>query len=250
MLVLTKLVRLAAVAVTAAGIAMPATPVAAAKTICVGLVVDARSLGGQVSTDCTTVADGSTGYDVLHAAGHSVGFRQDGLVCTIDNRPSNGCAATDASHYWAYFHRAPHTSTWTYSNEGPSTYRPGNGETEGWVWRAGDSAKPEAVPYSTICPQQPSATPSPHVATTTTSAAASAAPEPPRRRRHARRPAAHAATTPAPAPSRTTATIAAAPSTHDSGGSSGPPWGLLAGIATVVVLGGVAAVRWRGRVVE
>lgn len=259
MLLLTKLARMAVVALAAAGVVMPATSVAAARTICVGLVVDARTLGGPVSAGCTTVADGSTGYDVLRAAGHTVGFRQDGLVCAIDNRPADGCASTDASHYWAYFHRAPHSSSWAYSNEGPSTYTPGNGETEGWVWRDNDSAKPQSVPYSSICPQQ-SASVSPSASPRATRTAAAHTVQPPSRAaatRRAPRRSAHAGTTttsaptsaPAPAPSRSAATVAAVTSAHDNG-SSGPPWGLLVGTAAVVSLGGVASVRWRRRAVE
>jgi hypothetical protein len=259
--VLSKLGRLSIAALVVAGVALPAAPVAAAKDICVALVVDARSLDGPLSTKCTTVPDGSTGYDVLRAAGHTVGFRHDGLICTIDNRPSDGCAATDAVHFWAYFHREPHASSWSYSNEGATTYKPENGETEGWVWRDGDMAKPANVPYPTICPQTVSPSPSmsstAKASTPKASAAAATSPSPSTlaqptssRHRHRQR---RAVTSPSPAPStsavQTTRTIATANTDRDAG-SSGPPWGVIVGAVFVIGLGGAAAMRWRRRGVD
>jgi hypothetical protein len=131
-------------------------------TICVALVVDDRAFGGGVYTDCAKVPKGSTGVDVLDAAGHTVGFRSDGLICTIDGLPKGGCGAVDDSHYWAYFHRAPGATSWTYSTEGPSTYRPVNNSAEGWVYDDGSATVPDNVPQSAICTRtKPSPTPSP-----------------------------------------------------------------------------------------
>jgi hypothetical protein len=260
-----KLARIAIAAVAAAGVVTPTAPVAAATTICVGLVVDARPLGGPVSADCATVPGGSTGYDVLRAAGHTVGFRHDGLICTIDNRPADGCAATDAQHYWAYFHRKPQSSSWSYSNEGATTYQPDNGATEGWVWRNGDSATPKDVPYTTICPKTASPTPRPSSPPPSASAqpTRSAHPQPvarttkttsptaaTRRSSHQRR-SERRTTPPAvdPSPTSTAATVAAITS-KPGNGSSGPPWGLIAGAAVIAVFGGAAAGRWRHRGTE
>lgn len=258
MLVL-KLARVAIVAVAVAGVAAPSAPAAAAKTICVGVVVDARWLDGPVSADCATVADGSTGYDVLKAAGHTVGFRQDGLICTIDNRPTDGCSKTDALHYWAYFHREPTSSSWSYSNEGATTYKPDNGETEGWVWRDGDMATPKDVPYTTICPQTSSPTPRP---STTHASPATASPSPTigttapspaavhrvhrrtERKRHTPSPSTSPTATTSVSPPVTVAAV----NTKPHNGSSAPPWGLIAGVAAIGVIGGAAAwqVRRRG----
>lgn len=259
MLVL-KFARIAIAAVAVAGVVVPTLPAAATKTICVGLVVDARPLAGPVSADCTKVPDGSTGYDVLRAAGHTVGFRQDGLICTIDNRPASGCSATDDTHFWAYFHRAPKSSSWTMSNEGATTYKPANGTTEGWVWRNGGNATPDNVPYSTICPQtaspSPKPTPSPThaIASTTPTVAATTKPtaavhHPKQRSKVTHSVARKHQTTPTPTAATTSSppvTIAAAHSTA-SDGSSGPPWGLIAGASAVVVVGGAAAWRFRRR---
>src|SRR5581483_730534 len=123
--------------------------------ICVALVVDGRSLGSDVSTACAKVSKGSTGVDVLQAAGHRVTFRNDGLLCTIDGLPKSGCSDVDDSHYWAYFHRAPGSHSWVYSNEGPSTYQPANDSTDGWVYDNGKALKPDNVPYSKICKPEP-----------------------------------------------------------------------------------------------
>ncbi|MBV9486372.1 MAG: hypothetical protein JO246_09970, partial [Frankiaceae bacterium] len=142
--------------------AAQARPTASGSTICVALVVDGRNLGGGVSSACATVKKGATGVDVLRAEGHSVGFRQDGLICTIDNLPSSGCADVDDTHYWAYFHRAPGATSWTYSTEGASTYQPSNTSTEGWVYRDGGSlTPPENVPYASICKPKPTPKPAP-----------------------------------------------------------------------------------------
>lgn len=263
MFVLTKLGRLSIVMLAVAGVALPATPAPAAKTICVGLVVDARSLDGPVSTKCTTVPDGSTGYDVLRAAGHTVGFRHDGIICTIDNRPSDGCAATDAMHYWAYFHREQHSTTWSYSNEGATTYKPENGETEGWVWRDADMAKPSNVAYMTICPQTSSPTPQPSVThespTSTPTTAVTSRPSSaahPSTRPHTQQ-GRTAVVTPTVTPSApsTAASTSSPPVTiaavdSEPSGGSGAPWGLIVGAVVVVGIAGAAALRWRRRGVE
>ena len=272
MFALSVLARLATVAVAAVGVAIPATPTAAARTICVGIVVDARSLSGPVAADCTTVPAGSTGYDVLRAAGHTVGFRQDGLICTIDNRPAQGCSATDASHYWAYFHRAPHSSSWAYSNEGATTYQPANGETEGWVWRDGRDTTPQNVPYQRICPQSSSPSSPPSTAPTTAprrthpaaAATPSARPAPAlsatstataTHRAAAQPPGKPSSSPPTPAQSPaasdepSTRAVVASATSHDDG-SSGPSWGLIAGIVAIAALGGGAALRWRQRAGE
>ena len=254
-----RLGRLAIVAVAVAGVVAPLAPASATKTICVGLVVDARSLGGPASTDCANVPDGSTGYDVLRRAGHTVGFRRDGIICTIDDRPADGCSKTDALHYWAYFHREPKSSSWTYSDEGANTYKPENGETEGWVWRDGNQATPENVPYTTICPQPSSPTPRPSV----TQASPASTPSPTVRAPtpssaalpHGRHRAKHKQHSPSPSPSTspTTTTTTSPPVTiaaansEPHNGSSSAPWGLIAGVAAIAVVGGAAAWQLRRR---
>jgi hypothetical protein len=134
----------------------------AADTICVALVVDFGDLGAGVDSDCVTVPDGSSGEDVLRAR-HTLGFRpnQPGFVCTIDGWPHEGCSASNGEHYWAYFHRAPGSSAWTYSTAGASGYQPRNSSTEGWVWLTRKDQTPADVAFSSICKTTASPTPKP-----------------------------------------------------------------------------------------
>jgi hypothetical protein len=160
-------------------------------------------------------------------------------------------------HYWAYFHREPHSSSWSYSNEGATTYKPENGATEGWVWRDGNMAKPENVPDSTICPQSTSPSPRPaatHV-TPTTAPATRAASQPTtqvhrtaKQTQRRKPPAATASPTVTPtldAASSPPVKVAAVQSEPRDG--AGPPWGLIIGAVAVVGLGSAATLRWRNR---
>src|SRR5579862_7808631 len=162
-----------------AGLAPAAASSSGSKTICVGVVVDPRAIGGTVNARCATVAAGSTGVDVLEAAGHTVTFRpRDGLLCTIDGLPKSGCGAVDDTHYWAYYHRAPDGTTWMYSNEGAGTYQPANRSTEGWVYDDGTSLKPDNIPARQICAGllKPTPTPTPTPVRSTTPHPASTRP--------------------------------------------------------------------------
>jgi hypothetical protein len=166
------LVLVAALCAVAGTFGAPAARASSKPTICVALVVDGRALGSNVSTGCAKVSKGATGVAVLEAADHRIGFRDDGLICTIDGLPKTGCASVDDTHYWAYFHRAPGATSWTYSTEGASTYQPVNDSTEGWVYDNGTSLTPDNVPYSQICKSKSKAkptaspTPAPHPTTT------------------------------------------------------------------------------------
>lgn len=133
----------------------------ASAKICVALVVDAHSIRSNVSTSCAKVSKGATGVDVLRAAGHSLRFRNDSLICAIDGLPRSGCSAVDDTHYWAYFHRAAGKTSWTYSTDNESTYQPAIDSTEGWVYDDGTKLTPKNVPYTKICKPDPKPTPSP-----------------------------------------------------------------------------------------
>jgi cell division septation protein DedD len=201
------LVMTAVAVMTSAGAAMAAAPAAPSSTKqCVALVVDGRALGSDVSTSCVTVRRDATGVDVLQAAGHTVGFRNDGLLCTIDGLPKTGCTDIDDSHYWAYFHRAPGSTHWVYSSEGASTYEPESDSTEGWVYDNGKALTPENVPFAQICRCQPAPSPTPTHAVTH-----SPTPKPPTSPTHHPTPSA----TPTPTPTPTTVTPSPTPSkTH------------------------------------
>jgi hypothetical protein len=262
---------------TAARATSPSSAASSPK-ICVALVVDGRSLGSNVSTSCAKVSKGSTGVDVLQTAGHRVTFRNDGLLCTIDGLPKSGCSAVDDSHYWAYFHRAPGSSSWVYSSEGSSTYQPANDATEGWVYDDGTSLKPDNVPYSKICTPDPKPTPSPtathHRSPKPTPSATAQAPT---NRRHHSAPATSPSSSATPSlashdpPSRnrpgkerhhgnlgdttdteTVITHTPSPSAAALVGGNPPPspgnhnvLAIVIGIVVVVALGGLAALRFR-----
>jgi hypothetical protein len=140
---------------------LPAPSVGATNTICVALVVDFSPLGGSVDSGCTRVPSGATGYDVLHAGGHTFEVCSNGVIGTIDNQPKNGCTIKDNTHFWGYWHRKPGSSTWQFSNYGAAVYHPGEGSTEGWVWEDGTTKPPADVPYPAGCRTPPSPSPSP-----------------------------------------------------------------------------------------
>lgn len=164
-MLIRRLLFVIAVAFVATG-AVPASVATASGTKCVALVVDFTHLGGSVSSTCVRAADSqATGDDILRKYGHhQVTYRQDGLICAIDNRPAGGCSTIDDTHYWVYYHRAHGSSPWQYSQEGASSYVPPNASTEGWVFDNGDSTapRPSDVAYSSMCPAaSPSPTPTP-----------------------------------------------------------------------------------------
>jgi hypothetical protein len=108
------------------------------------------------------VPSGATGYDVLRAGGHTYEVCSNGVIGTIDGKPTNGCQIKDNNHFWGYWHRKPGSRTWTFSSYGAGFYHPGEGSTEGWVWEDGTTKPPADVPYPANChspPRSPSPTP-------------------------------------------------------------------------------------------
>lgn len=259
-----------------AGGAGPAT----AAGECVGVVVDARLLGGGVRTGCAS-GDPRSGLDALTRAGFGYAFvpRQPGLVCQIDGLPE--CSRTAATTYWSYWHRAPGSSRWTYSTQGAASYDPKPGSVEAWVWQDGGRIEPPDVTLRTACPQAASpaatssatrsSTPSRTSGATETSTARSSAsrgdavgePEnrPPKEPGGRTKPGAGRSTAPADPPTETASAAPAgtsAPSASSTGGRAtaarpvsrqsrgdAPLLGLLVGGGLVVLLGGAAA--WRAR---
>jgi len=261
--VLARLLASLLAALAVGAISAPAAD--AAGTKCVALVVDFTTLGGSVSSSCVTVPTNATGSDVL-VKGHKVTFDPrygNDFVCAIDGKPAGGCHGNDNTHFWAYFHRAPHSSSWQISQEGAGTYQPANTASEGWIYDNGDSSapKPSNVPYNSICANVKSPSPTPSPTTTprpSRSAATAAAPT-------------HHATATATATTRVAATatgrsstptvaavttdMATAPSTsspasavtaaasHHSGG--GFPWPLAVAAIAAIGLGAGAVVKLR-----
>jgi hypothetical protein len=259
----------ATVLLVAAGIGLTATGSRAApkasRPICVAVVVDARSIGANVSIGCAKVHQGATGIDVLQAAGHSVTFRSDGLLCTIDGLPRTGCSAVDDTHFWAYYHRAPGSTAWSYSSAGPATYTPVNDSTDGWVYDDGTKLTPENVAYSKICPPEKKSpkpapasthpTSSPHLPTTKPHPFGSPSPSPTVRPRPTRqgsplRPTPSVsplATSPATAPQHPPTRSPSSTLTSSGGGGHGGLFGAIVAAVLVAGIGGATVVVARRR---
>ncbi len=138
---------------------LPAPAGAAAKP-CIGVIVDARLLGGDVRTGCA-VGDPDSGLEALTKAGFGYAFvpRQPGLVCQIDRAPE--CTRTTTTTYWSYWYRAKGSQTWVYSSAGAASHDPAPGSTEAWVWQEGGRKAPPDIALTTVCPQaagEPTAT--------------------------------------------------------------------------------------------
>lgn len=260
----------AATALAGLGLLAGPTPPAAAAEPCVGVVVDARLLGGGVSTGCAK-GDPDSGLEALTMAGYSYAFvpRQPGLVCQVNQAPE--CSATSTDTYWSYWYRAKGSSTWVYASQGAASHDPAPGSTEAWVWQDGGRRQPPAIAQRTICPQSAPAAPAP-------TPTKSSSPSPDRTRSATRSPSpkqsSAATTSTAPsgrtsgkrsgsastsaAPTSTTAppstggpsssppsapsTTPAGDATEDGGGAV--PWGgLLVGAGLIAVLGGSALAR-------
>lgn len=114
----------------------------------VWVVVDAREVGGSITTRCAA-GDPDSGLAALTAAGHAYEFvpRVPGMVCTIDDRP-DPCNGAPADAYWSYWH-AEEGGSWTYASRGAGERDPDPGEVEGWAFGAGDppgTSPPEPGP--------------------------------------------------------------------------------------------------------
>ena len=249
------------VVVAAVGVLATSPAANGAGSKCVALVVDFSHVGGSVSTACVTAPSSATGSEVLADGHHKVTFDPrygNDFVCAIDGIPAGGCYATNDTHYWVYYHRAPGSTAWHVSQEGAGTYKPANTSTEGWVYDDGASAAPTPrnVPYSSICKNPPpSASPSP---------TRPSSPTPVRTASHA--PTQALSPTPtrtaAPSPHRSSPqqVVATADSASSSPAATSPrvvpvaahrqtrhrvPIGVIVGIAAALALGAAAVVRLR-----
>jgi len=256
-----RLTAAASVAVAALGVLTTSGAATAAGSKCVALVVDFSHVGGSVSSACVTVPTSASGSDVLVAGHHKVTFDPrygNDFVCAIDGVPAGGCHATDDTHYWVYYHRAPGGSAWHVSQEGAGTYKPANASTDGWVYDDGASSAPTPrdVPYASIC-TKPSPSPTPARTASPTSAPVSSA--------SAAHPLARRSTTAATAPPQRVVAASASPVTTLSASAPAPsvsassvaarathghrmlrvPLGLVIALIAAAALGAAAVVRLR-----
>lgn len=205
---LIAVVGLATLAAGAAGLVTPGPAAAGSAHICVGLVIDATSIGGSTDTECASVPPGSSGIDVLESTGHTVTTDYDGrFVCSIDGVPSSGCSGVDADHYWSYWHRAAGDTRWAYSSDGAASYQPAAGSTDGWVYDNGHTRRPPDV--GRLCPEP------------TGSTTASPSPSPSRAGRSNSRTTHPAATSRAPAAGAPVATSPPPAQVHQSHPAAG-----------------------------
>lgn len=207
-----RLLRLVAVlALLGAGTAVGVLPATAGTggQPCVGVVVDARPLGGNVAARCSKGTPGRDSVQVLTDAGFRVRLSSTGsyagFLCQLDSLPASsgdddGCANdADAYRYWGFFVREPGAAGWTYSSKGVRGYKPVDGAQIGFRFET-DRAEtaPPVYAQDQVCPQAASPRPSP-----VPSRGGSAVPPAPAASRGAPRPTAAAASArPSAAPPR------------------------------------------------
>lgn len=116
----------------------------------VTVAVDFTAFGKGFKVRCATGTP-ATGVAALQQAGFTpAGTQMYGLafICRINNLPSaaqQACITTPpANAYWAYYHANKGATTWTYSTQSASTYKPQIGSIEAWAF--GNSAKPSKTP--------------------------------------------------------------------------------------------------------
>jgi len=133
-------------------------PTARAAAACSGVavVVDYRSLGGGAQTGCAP-GDPTSGLAAMRSAGFTPAFSPSGLVCQINGKPDPCPRTPPTTAYWSYWHAKPGGS-WTYSSLGAGSYDPAPGSVEGWSFGAGQPpsvAPPAAAPPPATAPSQP-----------------------------------------------------------------------------------------------
>ncbi|QFZ19940.1 hypothetical protein [Saccharothrix syringae] len=259
------------IAVTVPALLSPAAW--AASCAGVSVVVDFGSLGG-VRTGCAP-GDPASGLAALSAAGFRYEFlpRQAGMVCRVDGLP-DPCNGAPTTAYWSYWHGTP-GSGWTYSSAGAGVHDPAPGSVEGWSFGAGTppsaappapapqpqpqpqpvpQPQPQPPPQPQPQPQPPAPQPTPGqpvpTAQPTTSGTGGATTSAPPTASAGAPASSSAPSSPTPAPSATGGTpVAVEPAASTS---SGGTFGLLAGVAAVLVLGGLGwwTARRRARAPE
>ncbi len=116
----------------------------------VTVAVDFTAFGGKVTVRCAPGTP-ATGVAALQQAGFTpAGTATYGLafVCRINSLPSTAqqpCVTTPPTNaYWAYYHALKGATTWTFSTQGASAYKPPQGSIDAWAF--GNSAKPSKTP--------------------------------------------------------------------------------------------------------
>ncbi|MFF2960265.1 hypothetical protein ACFVT1_15455 [Streptomyces sp. NPDC057963] len=126
------------------------------------LAVDFSHWGGPVYRSCGTTP--TTGYELLNQGGWgTTGTGHDGpaFICRIGysgyqsgkqypTPQQDDCVLTPpASAYWSYWHAAPGTNTWEYSQLGAMLYKPKPGSVDLWIFGGTDIEGTEGRPRVT-----------------------------------------------------------------------------------------------------
>lgn len=123
-----------------------ATTLPAATRSCTGVWVVVDRGNGEATTRCATSY--RNGLEALRSAGFTTEATK-GFVTRIHSFPAV-VDTTSFTNYWSYWHASVRSdgtfSSWTYSNQGASTYRPKRGAVEGWRFGDGGSIAPRLLP--------------------------------------------------------------------------------------------------------
>lgn len=216
--------------ITLVGAPAAAQPLPAAKT-CSGVWVVVDYLGG-ISTKCAT--DFGTGTKALKSAGFDPKL-DNGMILKIGGKPSK---SDIQKSYWSYWHAELQADgsfgAWEYSTKGAGSYKPRQGNAEGWRYQDLSDGKvkpgakppivapePEPKPTKTTTPK-PSPKPTKSAApkptkTATPKPTKSVTPKPTKTATVKPSPTGSASTTPTPTPSDSpSATVTTAPSPSDT----------------------------------
>jgi hypothetical protein len=143
---------------------------AASGQVCMGIVIQDGS-SSTPSVQAANVTPGTTSdLEALVAAGDTYIPNDSGLVCDINDYPSNevtGClnAKGGKFFYWSYWQGNPDTNTWTYASVGPASHDVSAGQdyVEGWRYQDPgfdnpNAEKPTVTPASAFAQTCPATT--------------------------------------------------------------------------------------------
>ncbi|MDP3969655.1 MAG: hypothetical protein Q8Q02_15400 [Nocardioides sp.] len=151
-------------------LAGPATAAVCGPGDGVSVVVDARGLGGSLSSACDADGGGKTGAEIVPSVGYPLEYvqRQPGFVCRVSGAPSSDpCVNTPpADAYWGLFWSDGKSGTWSYASSGITSLRIPAGGSIGLAWQDGNGRKAPgtAPPVASSAPKpapKPSSQPTP-----------------------------------------------------------------------------------------
>lgn len=159
-------------------LAGPATAAVCGPGDGVSVVVDARGVGGSLSSACDAGGAGDVGSDIVPRAGYPLEYvqRQPGFVCQVSGLPSSDsgpCQRTPpADAYWGLFWSDGKSGTWSYASVGIRGLRIPAGGSIGLAWQDGSGRKVPGIapPVASSAPAStPTPTPTPSSAPAPTS---------------------------------------------------------------------------------